>query len=273
MLPRWINALLALALAAAAAEALEIRSFTASELGFLASSHLVLGEEEALLVDGQFTRSEAREVVQMVTASKRRLTAIFVTHGRPEHYLALEVLAESFPGARILARPATVEAIRADAEDAIARWQPIYLDDLPAHVVVPEAFAGESLPLEGVEIRLLDLADGITALHVPAEETLFSSDLAFAEVHTWLAGADLGKWSESLETLRGLEGVAWVYPGYGGGGGPDLLAESARYVAELAAALAGSREPDQVIRAMEQSFPEYRLPVILERSVKAARER
>lgn len=278
MLPRLIVALLVPALACGAAEALEIRTFTASELGFLASSHLVLGAEEAMLVDAQFTRSDARQVADLVRSTERRLTAIFITHGRPEHFLGLEVLAESFPEARILARPATVEAIRANGEDAIERWQPIYLDDLPSRVVVPEPFAGEALTLEGVEIRILDLAgdsEGLhpTPLHVPAEKTLFASDLALGGVHLWLVGVDLGTWSESLAALGKLDAVTWVYPGHGAGGGSDLLAESARYLAALQTALALNSEPSQVTRAMEQSFPGYQLPVLLERSVRASRER
>lgn len=278
MLPRTTRALLALALLGGTADALEIRSYTSSELGFLASSHLVLGAEEALLVDAQFTRSDTMEVARMVESSGRRLTAIFVTHGRPQHYLGLEVLAARFPEARILARPATVEAIRGGGEDAIGRWQPIYLDDLPSRVVVPEAFEDEALVLEGVEIRLLDLAEDPeaplpTPLHIPAEETLFASDLAFARVHLWLDGVDLARWSAGLDALRRLEAVAWVYPGHGEGGGPDLLADSARYVGVLEAALGSGGEPGQVVLAVEQSFPGYRLPVLLERTVKAARER
>lgn len=283
MLPRLISALFALGLACGAAEALEIRTYTASELGFLASSHLVLGEKEALLVDAQFTRSDTLEVVQMVESSGRRLAAIFVTHARPEHYLGLEVLTESFPDARVLARPATAEAVRDSGEDEIRSWQPIYLDDLPDRLVVPEAFEDETFLLEGVEIRVLDLADEPapdeptqafpTPLYIPAEKTLFASDLALGGVHPWLTGVDLHAWSKSLEELHGLEGLAWVYPGHGGGGGPDLIAESARYLAVLEAAFVTGRDPSDVARAVEQAFPGYRLPVLLERSVRSARER
>lgn len=278
MLSRALVIVVALAFVALPALALEVRTYTASELGFLVSSHLLLGSEKAILVDAQFTRSEAYDVARMVSSSGRILEVIFITHGRPEHYLGLEVLVRSFPEARVLARPATVAAIREHGGDAVARWQPIYLDDLPSEVIEPEPFTGDALWLDGTEIRILDLAGeesgaatGLPVpLYVPHDAALFASDLTLGGVHPWLDGADLDPWLDALEAVRGIGAIERVYPGHGSPGGAESLAESAAYLTALRAALAASPKPAEAVRKMREAYPEYRLAVLLERSLKAA---
>lgn len=278
MVSRSLVIVAVLASVAVPVRSLEVRTYTASELGFLVSSHLLLGSDNAILVDAQFTRSEARDVARMVSQSGRKLEAIFITHGRPEHYLGLEVLARSFPEARVLARPATVAAIRERGADAVARWQPIYLDDLPTEVIEPEPFTGEALWLDGTEIRVLDLAGAESGaatglpvpLYVPQDAALFASDLALGAVHPWLDGVDLDDWLDALEAVRGIGAIEHVYPGHGSPSGAEALAESAAYLTTLRAALAGSPEPAEAVRKMREAYPEYRLAVLLERSLNAA---
>jgi len=258
----------------AAAGALEVRTFTASEQGFLADSYLILGDGEALLVDAQFTLSEAWEVVRMIEDSGRTLTAVFITCSRPEHYFGLEVVAAAFPRARILARPATVAAIADGAADAIARWQPIYLDDVPATLATaPEPYTEDVLTLAGAEIRLVDAGGGMTALYLPAEAALVASDVVLGGVHPWPDETDLAAWRERLEAVRGAGPIERVYPGRGTPGDARLLEESARYLTALTAALGAGADAERILRTMTDAYPDYRLPILLEQSLRTARGR
>ena len=81
-----------------------------------------MGSAAAILVDTQFTRSEAVDVVRLVRSSERTLKTIFITSPRPEHYLGLEVLTRDFPEVRVLARPAVADAIREQGQ-RLARFQ------------------------------------------------------------------------------------------------------------------------------------------------------
>ena len=78
---------------------LSIQTYTASDPGFAVNSHLLMSENDAILVDAQFTRSEAKRVGDMVKTSGRNLKMIYVTHGHPDHYLGLEILTKEFPDA------------------------------------------------------------------------------------------------------------------------------------------------------------------------------
>ena len=268
-----LHVLLAL-LSAVPAAALEVRSYTSSELGFMASSHLILGQDEAILVDAQFNRSETLEVVRMVRESGRTLRTVFVTSPLPEHYLGLEFLVADFPEARVLARPTTVAAIAERGQEAIDHWRPIYLDDVATSVVVPEVLEEISLLLDGVVIEIHEVGeadDGAlpAALHIPAEETLFASDFVFGGVHPFLAEIPPEVWLRGLQRLRERVGeVGWVYPGRGQGGGKTLLDDNERYLATVAEALRRSSGGDAAVRHVRDAFPDYAMPILLERSLR-----
>lgn len=280
VLVRLALSLLTFTLTAGATAAVEIRTFTASELGFLVNSHLILGEEQAILVDAQFTRSEAFDVVRLIRSFDQELTTIFITRGHPEHYLGLEVITQHYPDVRVLARPAVTRAISQGGQEAIDRWQPIYLDDLPAKVVVPEAFEGDALMLGEEKIQLIDLpganedrATGPTLLYLPSIKTLLASDMANGQVHLWLEGVDPDAWLELLRGLGDVGPVDFVYPGHGPPAGARLLDESKKYLGTLRLVAAGrptstTVTPEAVVDKMKAAFPKHQLPVLLERSAK-----
>jgi glyoxylase-like metal-dependent hydrolase (beta-lactamase superfamily II) len=259
-----------LLLAAGHAAALEIRTYTALEIGFMASSHLILGEDEVILVDAQFTRSDTWNVVDLIKASGRRLTTVYVSSPRPERYMGLAVLRNHYPDVRVVAHPATVEAIAAGAEDAVQRWRPIYLDDIPPQPLIPEPLEEDALRLDGkvIEVhRLEDAAPAISVLYIPDEKTLFVSDFAFGEVHPLVDGDPAVLAAGLTQLLEKLGAVEWVYPGWGGGGGRRLLDESLAYLTALSSALDG----DDTVDRMRESYPAYKMAIFLERTVRASR--
>lgn len=54
---------------------------------FPVTSVLVSGEREAILVDAQFGKSQAVQVVEKIRASGKQLTTIYISHGDPDYYL------------------------------------------------------------------------------------------------------------------------------------------------------------------------------------------
>src|SRR5690606_28049953 len=78
---------------------------------FPVSSTLISGEHEAMLVDAQFSSHEAKELVELVRASGKRLTTIYISHGDPDFYFGLETLTQAFPEAKVLATPQTIAHI------------------------------------------------------------------------------------------------------------------------------------------------------------------
>ena len=59
---------------------------------FPVTSVLVSGEKDAILVDAQFGKSQAEQVVEKIRASGKQLTTIYISHGDPDYYFGLDTL-------------------------------------------------------------------------------------------------------------------------------------------------------------------------------------
>lgn len=57
---------------------------------FPVSSVLISGDKDAILVDAQFGKAQAQQVVDKVRASGKNLTTIYISHGDPDYYFGLE---------------------------------------------------------------------------------------------------------------------------------------------------------------------------------------
>ncbi|HSG57304.1 MAG TPA: MBL fold metallo-hydrolase [Paracoccaceae bacterium] len=193
------------------------------------NSALIMGEREAVLVDPPFTLADAHRVAAMVLDSGRELTRIFVTHDHPDHFFSMEVLAESFPNAQIVAHPTVVADIWRSLPAKVVRWSPGLGDNGPAYPSAPQALTEDRIMLEGHELRVIGPMQGdhvhSTALWVPAIRALLPGDLVFNEVHLWLGEHDAAAaaaWGDSVDLLIALD-PAIVVAGHARPGLPDDL--------------------------------------------------
>ncbi len=137
-----------------------IQKHVASEAGFLVTSNLISGKDEAILIDAQFTRSEARRVVALIKQSGKKLKTVFITHGHPDHYFGAEIIAQAFPAARIVASTETIADIKETGEAALKQWKPIYKDDLTDSVPTVDRVTQKDLTLDGEEFLLRSALPG-----------------------------------------------------------------------------------------------------------------
>ena len=98
------------------ADNLELNIYNAEESSFGVTSVIVSGENDAILIDAQFTLSDAKNVVEKLKMTGKKLTAIFITHGDPDFYFGLEVIKQSFPDTIVYATKETVEYIKATSQ-------------------------------------------------------------------------------------------------------------------------------------------------------------
>jgi glyoxylase-like metal-dependent hydrolase (beta-lactamase superfamily II) len=191
------------------------------------NSTLIMGQHDAVLVDAPFTLADAHRVVAMVLDSGHTLTHVFVTHDHPDHFFAMQVLAEAFPDARIVAHPTVVADIWRSLPFKVIRWSPGLGTNGPAYPSAPQALTEDHIMLEGHELRVLGPMQGdhvhSTALWVPEIRALLPGDLVFNEVHLWLGEHDpaaVARWSESIAQLIVLDPLI-VVAGHARPGLPD----------------------------------------------------
>ena len=144
------------AVAAPAPLSLDVYNPGASAI-FPVSSVLVSGEKDAILVDAQFSRAQAQQVVDKIRASGKHLTTIYISHGDPDYYFGLDTLTRAFPDAKVLASAPTVAHIEQTKDAKLAFWGPQMGADVPSKLIVPKVMKGNTLELEGNELDIVGL--------------------------------------------------------------------------------------------------------------------
>ena len=246
---------------------LTVTTYTALPAGFSVNSHLIQGERDAILVDAQFTLSEAAKAVEVVQRSGKRLKYIVVTHGHPDHFFGLEAFQRAFPEARIVATAPVIADIGDYGPKAIGYWKPVFKDEIPDGFITPAPINSTSLFLEGHEIQLLTLngaeSPHATVLWIPSTKALLTGDLVYSAVHLWLRENRPEGWLAILDRLEQLQ-PSRVYPGHGFPGGPELIAANRQYIHAFLAATVPPASKEQAIAALKAKYPDYALPVIVE---------
>ena len=80
--------------------------------GYDVNSTMIIGEKDVLVIDPQFSLSEAHKLAAEMLESRKHVAVIYCTHPHPDHLFGLAVLKQAFPDAKIVALPATVNAAK-----------------------------------------------------------------------------------------------------------------------------------------------------------------
>ncbi len=266
-------------------EPLKIKVFISSDEhdGFGVSSTIVYGQKEALLVDSQFTLSNAHRLVADIIETGRQLTTIFITHLHPDHFLGLSVIKQAFPDARVVAYQQAAEDVRQAYDFKIAYWGNQVLKENGAKEKVDVETADASfLTLEGQRLEILGLLRGdclnIAPIWIPSIKTLIASDLVFSDAHVWVADArDMNMFNAWFKTLDYLEnlGAEVVVPGHGPQNDrlrPSAIGFTRQYIQTFLRTYALTKDANELIREMDRIYPGLPVRICLEYSAKILKD-
>ncbi|QDQ86791.1 MBL fold metallo-hydrolase [Alcaligenaceae bacterium SJ-26] len=247
---------------------------------FAVSSVLVQGKDEAILIDAQFSAEQARKLADQIKASGKKLSTIYISHGDPDYYFGLDTLQAAFPEAKILATPQTIAHIEATKDEKLKVWVPQLGENAPGKIVVPQPLEGDTLTLEGQELKILGL-DGATpdrtVVWIPSIRTVAGGIPVLWGEHVWMADTQTPEshkqWLETLAQIKALN-PATVIPGHfvgtlpEGVGAVDFTSEYIQAFDEETAKAANSAE---LIAAMQARYPDLGGEGSLELSAKVAK--
>ncbi len=243
----------------------------------MVNSHLILGEREAVLVDAQFTRSDARRVVSLIRSSGKNLKTIWITHAHPDHYFGLEILLKAFPKAEVFARPSVVKEIQNTAEGKWSYWKPIYQRDLVTdiHSLISKirSYDDDHIILEGHDLNIVDFkaaeSEESAGIYIPFLKSLISGDMVYNRVHLWLADKEgnPASWKRQLSKLPSEFNVEKIYPGHGPNGGLELVASNIRYIEAFEDIMKNMHDRQDAKNRMRSLYPDSKLSVISDLSV------
>jgi glyoxylase-like metal-dependent hydrolase (beta-lactamase superfamily II) len=128
-------------------------------------------------------------------------------------------------------------------------WEPRFPGQVPSQLAVPEVLEGESLSLEGEELKVVELGHTdtlhTTALHVPSIGLVISGDAVYNNTHPYLAECDekaRAEWLRALDKIEALHPNA-VVAGHGvlnPDSSPRHIEETRGYLNDFNASLAST---------------------------------
>ncbi|WP_454832868.1 MBL fold metallo-hydrolase [Pseudoxanthomonas wuyuanensis] len=247
---------------------------------FEVSSTLITGANDAVLIDAQFSTRDAQKLVDLINASGKRLTTIYISHGDPDFYFGLETLTTAFPQAKVIATPKTIEHIEETAAGKLHFWGPKLGAGAPGRVVIPEPLEGDTIEVDGHTLEIVGLGGPTpdrTFVWIPSIKTVVGGIPVIAGEHVWMADTQTPQshadWLATLDRIAALNPDT-VIPGHFKPGAPQNL-DAVRFTGEYIRAFdeetAKARDSAELIAAMRQRYPDLGGVSALELSAKVAK--
>ncbi|MPW43894.1 MBL fold metallo-hydrolase [Acinetobacter guerrae] len=247
----------------AIAQPLAIQTFLAQPQNFGVTSTLIEGDKEVMLVNAQFSKSEALRVAADILDSGKILNTIFVSYGDPDFYFGLDVFKHYFPNVKIIATPETVKHIQDTKALKLKYWSLQMGANAPEKIIVPEIFTAKTLKFENENIEIKG-HDELTYLWIPSIKTVVGGIPVSSGIHLWMADTpstqDRAKVIKTLENIKALQPQT-VVPAHMVQNAPEGLAAvnfSLNYLKSYEKAVKTSKTSQQLAHTMQQKYPELK---------------
>ena len=192
------------------------------QIGYDVNSTMVIGERDILVIDPQFSLSEAHKLAAAILESKKRLVTIYSTHPHPDHLFGAAVLKQAFPEAKFVALPATVAGAKTGWPARQKFWAPTYGSNIPGpDPVLPEELASPVLTLEGEQFPITGGVQGADGpgnsfVYIPSLKAVVTGDIVFDQAYFGVPrDAARDNWMKTVAQIAALN-PAIVIPGHEG---------------------------------------------------------
>jgi glyoxylase-like metal-dependent hydrolase (beta-lactamase superfamily II) len=206
---------------ASGTNSLSTKTFFSDEKGFEVASVIVMGKKDAVLLDAQWTLSNAHRVITEILETGKNLTTIYITHAHPDHYFGLGEIAAAFPKARVVAIPSEADVINKQFFGKIEHWEGV----IGAHNVCRKTADIKPLEenhfeLEGQRLEIIPKVMGDmkynTMVWIPSIKTLYASDVLFNQAHPFtceLTVEERKQWIADVDKIEKM-GADVIIPGH-----------------------------------------------------------
>jgi glyoxylase-like metal-dependent hydrolase (beta-lactamase superfamily II) len=228
------------------------------------NSTMISGEKDMLVIDPQFTLSEAHKLAAEILESKKNLVLIYITHPHPDHLFGLAVLHQAFPEAKIVALASTVSGAKTGWPARQKFWFPTYGNNIPGpDPVLPEELTKPVLTLEGQEFPVTgpvqgDDGPGNSFVYIPSLKAVVTGDCVFDHVYFGVPRGDAReKWLQTIDQITALHPEI-VIPGHQGPGATDNMASIAfmkQYIADWDKNVAASTSAAEMKAKVLAQYP------------------
>jgi len=185
------------------------------ENGFEVASVIVMGKKDAVLLDAQWTLSNAHRVITEILETGKNLTTIYLSHAHPDHYFGAGVIAQAFPKAKV------VDMMNAQFFGKIEHWENIIGSQNVCRVSAKiESLKENCFELEGQKFEILTKVMGDmrynTMVWMPSIKTLYASDVLFNQAHPFTCECtkeERAQWIADVDKIEKM-GAEVIIPGH-----------------------------------------------------------
>jgi glyoxylase-like metal-dependent hydrolase (beta-lactamase superfamily II) len=234
------------------------------QVGYDVNSTLVIGDKDVLVIDPQFSLSEAHKLAAVILESKKHLTTIYSTHPHPDHLFGAAVLKQAFPDAKFVALPATVAGAKTGWPARQKFWFPTYGTNIPGpDAVLPDELASPALTLEGEQFPITGGVQGADGpgnsfVYIPSLKAVITGDIVFDQAYFGVPrDAARDNWMKTVAQIAALN-PAIVIPGHEGPAAThDMRAIDwmKKYIADWDANVAKSKTATEMRAAVLRDYP------------------
>jgi glyoxylase-like metal-dependent hydrolase (beta-lactamase superfamily II) len=232
--------------------------------GYDVNSTMISGDKDMIVIDPQFSLSEAHKLAAEILESKKNLTLIYTTHPHPDHLFGLAVLKPAFPNARAVALPATATAAKTAWPARQKFWLPTYGNNIPGpEPVVPEELTTPELTLEGEQFPITGGVQGADGpgnsfTWIPSLKAVVTGDIVFDHVYFGVPRDKAREaWSKTIDQITALQ-PAIVVPGHEGPGATRDMRSiqwMKKYIADWDANVAASKNAAEMKQKVLAEYP------------------
>ncbi|MDR0491718.1 MAG: MBL fold metallo-hydrolase [Oscillospiraceae bacterium] len=202
---------------------LATKTYYADESGFCVASVIVMGKKECVLIDCQFTRSNALRVIAEILETGLDLKAVFATHLHPDHYWGMGEIERAFPNAKCYMLPEEVPLYADQYHPKLDEWIEMIGEQNLCRKQCENLLPLESrcIELEGERIEIMEHIMGDlkwnSVVWIPSIKTMYGSDVIFNEAHPFtceVSAVQRLEWIGELERLERELQPDVVIPGH-----------------------------------------------------------
>jgi glyoxylase-like metal-dependent hydrolase (beta-lactamase superfamily II) len=239
------------------------------EPGFEVASVLVMGKTDAVLIDAQWTLSNAHRVIAEILDTGKNLKTIYLTHAHPDHYFGAGTIAEAFPQARVVAVPSEADIMNSQFFGKMEIWEGVIGSrNVCRKSVKVEPLEEDYLELEGQRLEIVSKVIGDmrynTMVWIPSIKTLYASDVLFNQAHPFtceVTAEEREQWMNEIDKIESM-GAEVIIPGHQKPGmqfDRSSLDFTREYLVATEEELARTDDVGGFYYAMAERFPEANL--------------
>ncbi|MBI5418060.1 MBL fold metallo-hydrolase [Candidatus Poribacteria bacterium] len=244
---------------------IKIHSYISPENSTLVTSHIIETPNKLVIIDAQFMRQYAKELLSYAKSLNKPIDRIIISHSHPDHWFGLEF----FNDQKIYSLKETQDEINNLGEIIIKSKKSVLGELVTSQKVVPNYIINEGNEnIDGVlyEFKKISNAEAGTQLLIklPEHKILIAQDLVFNDVHLFLGQNAFDGWIKSIKMLQELKEYKFILPGHGELTDAKTFEKNINYLNDAKAIFSKVKDGNSLKEQLIKKYPDYRASVLLD---------